>query len=114
MKRLTFLLLLVVVASLEVRAEWFENGCFYCRSRGLNTECFETVDDGQTGQTRCWEERGLLYYRCFTEGTACMNVIVIGGGGGGGGSAGGGGSSCTVSGAGFCPTSCFYCSRPLF
>lgn len=102
-----------------VDAGWHDGGCFNCSHPAGSTRsvrCFEAFEDGQTGQTRCYDEQGVLeIWGCFTEGTACMNVVVTGGGGaGGGGGSGGGGSSCTVSGSGWCPASCFSCQRILF
>jgi|CXWL01.1.fsa_nt_gi hypothetical protein len=113
----TKLLLLVSVVLLAIGAE-ANADCWYCQSRGGlgagGRWCAPVLADGETGWTEC-DDLNLWTWTCETSGTACMNVVVIDPGGSGGGTGGGpgGGSSCTVIGAGFCPTSCFSCNYQL-
>lgn len=102
-----------------VDAGWHYGGCFNCANPRGSTQsfrCFEALEDGETGQARCYDEEGVIeIWDCFTEGTACMNVIATGGGGtSGGGGGSGGGSTCTVTAGGWCPATCFSCRRILF
>lgn len=119
-KKVPFLGLVLALMTLVPSAHggWHQGGCFNCSPPGGSTSslrCEDAIEDGQTGETRCYDEESFIeVWDCFTEGSYCINVIATGGGGGGTGGGGGGSSSCTISGSGWCPATCFSCTRRLF